>query len=185
MELFIVFSANNSLLSRAIKHYTKETYNHVSLSLDKSLNETYSFGRKKITNPLIGGFVQENFWDPFFLTSECAIYSIEVTDVELERVTEHLQYFKENEHYFQYNFLGLLALSIEFNLKRDYAYFCSEFIATILQNAGIIDFEKATHFVTPVDLLSGTTLKKEYEGKMIDYLSLAKKEVSQPQFSIA
>ena len=69
MEIFLVYSANNSLLSKAIQCYTKETYNHVSIALDKDLNNTYSFGRKKMSNPLIGGFVKEDFWDPFFFTS--------------------------------------------------------------------------------------------------------------------
>lgn len=171
MEVFLVYSANQSFLSKAIKIYTKETYNHVSIAFDKQLNQTYSFGRKKITNPLIGGFVQENFWDPFFLTSNCAIYSLEITQEQYQSMTKVIAYFDSNRQLFQYNFLGLLALSLKLNFEREHAFFCSEFIATLLSESNVTSFKKKHHFVTPKDILELNALEKIYEGQVIQYLA--------------
>ncbi|MGF2054235.1 hypothetical protein [Vagococcus fluvialis] len=178
MEIFLVYSANKSLLSKAIQCYTKEAYNHVSLALDKELINTYSFGRKKMSNPLIGGFVKEDFWDPFFFTSECAIYSLDVSPEEYEKITSLLNYFEKNKALYKYNFIGLLALSLEYNLEREHAYFCSEFIATILTESNVGVFEKDNQFIKPQDLLSLNRLEKVYEGQIIDYLTSSK--LSQP-----
>lgn len=170
MEVFLIYSANQSFLSKAIKCYTKETYNHVSIALDKELNQTYSFGRKKITNPLIGGFVQEDFWDPFFLTSECAIYSLKITQEQYQSMIKEIDYFEVNKQLFQYNFLGLLALSLKLNFEREHAFFCSEFIATLLSKSKVTNFQKKHHFVTPKDILELRELEKIYEGQVINYL---------------
>lgn len=184
MEVFLVYSANKSLLSKAIQCYTKETYNHVSLALDENLNDTYSFGRKKMSNPLIGGFVKEDFWDPFFFSSECAIYSLEVSADEYEQIIATLTYFEKNKALFKYNFLGLVALSLEYNLEREYAYFCSEFIATILTQSNVAAFNKENQFIKPQDLLALLKVKKVYEGQMLNYLT-AKNITEELQVSIA
>lgn len=171
MEVFLVYSANKSLLSKMIQFYTKETYNHVSISLDKELVSTYSFGRKKMSNPLIGGFVQEDFWDPFFLTSECAIYSLDITEKEYNKLLSLIEFFEKNKALFKYNFIGLLALSLQYNLERENAYFCSEFIATLLSESNVTSFDKENQFITPQDLLELHGLEKIYEGDMFHYLT--------------
>ena len=58
-KIYIVLSQTGTWFSRAIKFFTKDPYNHASISLDKELNHMYSFGRKKVNNPLRGGFVRE------------------------------------------------------------------------------------------------------------------------------
>lgn len=169
MKVFLVYSATNSLLSKSIKCYTKETYNHVSLAFDEHLDQIYSFGRKKITNPLIGGFVKENFGDPFFLMSDCLIYSLEVSDDQYNKMLDLIQYFEKNQQLFQYNFLGLLALSINYEFKRENAYFCSEFVATILEECNVVSFNKKRQFITPKNLLDIQNLEKVFEGRVADY----------------
>lgn len=170
MEIFLIYSANNSFLSKAIKCYTKEKYNHVSLALDVNLKDTYSFGRKKMNNPLIGGFVKEDFHDSFFLTSHCLIYSLEITENEYLQLQKNISYFETNKQHFQYNLLGLVALSMEYCLERENAYFCSEFVATLLTESKIVTFQKKNQLITPHDLLAIDNLTKIYEGQMINYL---------------
>ncbi|MEG0255699.1 hypothetical protein [Vagococcus sp.] len=180
MKVFLVYSATNSLLSKSIKCYTKETYNHVSIAFDENLDQTYSFGRKKIANPLIGGFVKENFWDPFFLTSECLIYSLDVSVEQYEKMLEIVYYFDQNKQLFQYNFLGLIALSFNYDFKRENAYFCSEFVATLLNESNVTTFDKKIQFITPKDLLEIQHLEKIFEGQVVNYLSEDKTITNRP-----
>ena len=58
--IFLVVSDTGTILTRLIKAYTKTPYNHASISFDAELSEVYSFGRKTVYNPFIGGFVKED-----------------------------------------------------------------------------------------------------------------------------
>ena len=57
--IYIVVTQTGTVLSRILKIVTKAEYNHVSISLDPSLDQMYSFGRKNAYNPIWGGMVQE------------------------------------------------------------------------------------------------------------------------------
>lgn len=177
MKIYLVFSATDSLLSKLIGMYTQQRYNHVSIAFDSELKNVYSFGRKKISNPLIGGFVKEDFYDPFFLCSQTAIYSLTVTPEELNALQAAILYFEEHQHQLAYNFIGLLTLALNFNFERQNAYFCSQFVATILKEAQVKEFEKQTHFIKPMDLLDELPLEFIYEGTVVDYLNFEEKEI--------
>lgn len=58
-KIYIVLTHTGTYLSRFIRFYTKATYSHVSLGLDRNLNELYSFGRKYPYIAIIGRFVRE------------------------------------------------------------------------------------------------------------------------------
>ena len=58
-NIYIVLSQTGTMFSRALKFVTRAKYNHVSISLNESLDTMYSFGRLNAYNPFIGGFVEE------------------------------------------------------------------------------------------------------------------------------
>ena len=58
-KIYIILTHTGTTLSKIIKNYTKDEFSHVSISLDKDLNEMYSFGRLNPYNPFWGGFVHE------------------------------------------------------------------------------------------------------------------------------
>lgn len=68
-NVYIVLSQTGTIFSRAIRLYTRDQYNHASMSFDSKLLVMYSFGRRKRYNLLDSGFVIENFargMDPLF-----------------------------------------------------------------------------------------------------------------------
>ena len=50
-KIYIVLTHSGTALSKIIKGFTKDEFSHVSISLDKELNEMYSFGRLNPYNP--------------------------------------------------------------------------------------------------------------------------------------
>lgn len=58
-KIYIIMSFTGTILSRIIKMYEHDKYCHVSISLDKKLNQMYSFGRLNPYNTFIGGLVHE------------------------------------------------------------------------------------------------------------------------------
>ena len=53
-QIYILLSHSGSILSKLINIYTRKSYTHVSLGLDKDLKELYSFGRLRPYNPVLG-----------------------------------------------------------------------------------------------------------------------------------
>ncbi|MEM5591749.1 hypothetical protein AAHH67_08270 [Niallia circulans] len=67
-KVYIILTDTGTLFTRCIKFFTRKPHNHASISFDPQLNEVYSFGRRKPSNPFIGGFVKENVQHSFFET---------------------------------------------------------------------------------------------------------------------
>lgn len=170
-QIYIVLSDTGTLFTRLIKLYTKKPYNHASISFDHHLEETYSFGRKSAGNPFIGGFVKENTQGSLFNQADCAIYSCTVTNIQMKRMKHYVHRIEANKHLYKYNFLGLFALLINKQIKRDRAFFCSQFVATLLDRCDVIHFDKPLTFVTPYDLQAAPKVKLIYQGKLAEYLN--------------
>jgi hypothetical protein len=166
-EIFIILSNTGTLFSRAIGMYTKAAYNHTSIGFDRELNELYSFGRKKPKNPLIAGFVRENL--RYFPNTRCCIYRLEVDDIEYSELRKEIERFEFEKERYRYNFIGLFGIVINYPIKRDYHYFCSQFVATVLDSSGTCSFQKDIGLVTPSDFHYINKASLVYEGSLSDY----------------
>lgn len=170
--IYILLTHIGSLLSRCIYVYTREPYTHVSISLDKNLNELYSFGRIRPSNPIIGGFVKEDVVNGTyarFPETRCALYSLKVNDIQYKRLKKELNKFRMNEDKYSYNLLGLFGIMLRVPVERKYNYFCSQFVATLLYNSGIFIVHKHAALVCPEDFRECKKLKLIYEGKLKEY----------------
>lgn len=170
--VYIMLSDTGTVLSNLIKKYTKAPYNHASLSFDLELKEMYSFGRKKPTNPLYGGFVKENILTGTyskFKETTCVIYKLEITERELEKMKRILDVFIRNDNKFLYNILGVIGVSLKEPVEFSNSYFCSQFVAEILSRSGIELWDKLSVMVTPDDFRNNERLELIYEGKLFDY----------------
>ncbi|MED3551735.1 hypothetical protein [Cytobacillus praedii] len=168
-NVFILLTNTDSVLTKLIKLYTKKPYNHASIAFDSDLSEVYSFGRKTARNPFIGGFVKEDVTAGLFKQADCAIYSFTVTEVQFQRMNHYLQTFKTQRHVYRYNFIGLFGVIFNKPITRTKAFFCSQFVASILEECDILHFEKPLSLITPADFQEVCTFQLVYEGKLMDY----------------
>lgn len=171
MKLYLVLMSTSSMLSRAIKMYTRAPYNHSSIALNRNLSSTYSFGRRKIWNPLLGGFVREEMTHNFFMKSQCAVYECELTKEQYEIINDKIKYFKDNRRDYRYNFMGLFAIALKYEYKRPRAYFCSQFVGELLEDSGVCSLPKSKYLITPEDLSEIDCFTKVYHGTVEGYLS--------------
>ena len=170
--IYILLTHSGSLLSKCINVYTKEPYTHVSIALDINLNELYSFGRLKPTNPLFAGFVKEDIVNGTyarFPNTKCALYSLSIDDIQYHRLKKELYKFKLNEDKYGYNLLGLFGVILNYPIKRKYNYFCSQFVATLLKNSGIYLIYKPAALISPRDFRKCKELSLIYEGRLKSY----------------
>jgi len=170
MKIYIVLTDTGSMLTKAIKMYTKKPYNHISIAFDEDLTEIYSFGRKIPSNPFIGGFVKENLDTQIFKDAGCAVYSFEVTKQQYNQMLHKVHEFESEKDLYRYNFIGLLTAMAHLEIHRKYAYFCSQFVATILQEGDIYVCDKPTCFTSPYDIQEYHQMELVYEGVLQEYL---------------
>ncbi|MEH7113821.1 hypothetical protein V7124_15720 [Neobacillus niacini] len=168
-KVYILLTNTGSFLTKLIKLYTKKPYNHASIAFDEDLSEVYSFGRKTVRNPFIGGFVQENVRAGLFKQADCAIYSFTVTEGQLQRMNHYLRKIEAQKKEYRYNFLGLFGFMFNTPINRKKAFFCSQFVASVLKEGNILHFEKPLPLISPHDLQKISTFQFEYEGKLKDY----------------
>lgn len=165
-HIYLLFTNTGTLLTKAIGLYTKAEYNHVSLALDLSLNEIYSFGRKYFRNPFLGGFVKESRQEKLFQKADCSIYAYPINSRQSKQLQETIALFMSKKETYHYNLLGLFGVLLNKPIQRPNAYFCSQFVAYILTEAGIVSFDKPFGLITPQDIQQTPGLISIYQGKL-------------------
>ncbi|WML44307.1 hypothetical protein [Neobacillus sp. PS3-40] len=170
MKVYVLLTDTGTILTKIIKLFTKEQHNHASISFDDNLNSVYSFGRKRSRNPFVGGFVRENVHEGLFRDANCAIYSYSISEIQFEKMTKKIREIEENKQNYKYNFLGLFAVAINKEVERKNAFFCSHFVAFILEESGVpVKKQKPLSLVTPHDIKETFSLNLVYEGKLAFY----------------
>lgn len=168
-KVYILLTDTGSVLTKLIKLYTKKPYNHASIAFDSNLSEVYSFGRKHSDNPFVGGFVKEDVTSNLFLRADCVIYSFTVDEEQYNHMKLYIEQFKEQEDEYKYNFLGLFGVMLNKPVEKDKAYFCSQFVASVLEQSKNIEFEKSLALIAPHDLQNVPEFEFVYEGNLNDY----------------
>lgn len=171
-SVFILLTNTGTLFTKMIKSYTRAPYNHASISFNRELSELYSFGRKKPGNPLNGGFVREDIKTGTFSkypNTTCVIYELQVSEREVEKMKRVLQLFIKQRNKYLYNILGVIGIALKEPVEFSNSYFCSQFVAEILERSGIKLWNKLPALVTPNDFRQSNRLHLIYEGKLSDY----------------
>lgn len=170
-SIYVILMNTGTLLSRTIKLITRYEYSHVVLSLDDSYTKLYSFGRKHIYNFLNAGLVTYGIESEFFKkykNTRCIIYELKVNEEKYNKLKLVLEDYEKNMNMYHYDIKGLLIRYFYTNARsRDNYYVCSQFVATVLQTAGICNFDKPLKLVKPYDFNSIPDLEKVYEGKLL------------------
>jgi hypothetical protein len=181
-KVYILLTDTGSVLTRLIKLYTKKPLNHASIVLDDHFSQVYSFGRKKPSNPFFGGFVQENIRGGLFRDADCAIFCCTLNEQQFLQLKNKIKVMEENRHAYKYNFIGLFAVMLNKEFNRKNAFFCSHFVADLLQESGVpINRQKPLSLITPHDIKESPSLEFLYEGKLSSYVNEPASQREKPQ----
>ena len=173
-KIYLLFVCTPSIVSRAIKRYTNDSYTHVAISVDPDMKEFYSFARRYSYSPLPAGFVMESLDNNFYRRnpkSQCKILSIDVTEEQYAAVKRKLKFMYENRYEYKYNLVGLLLYSQNINFQRKNHRFCSEFVSEVLKENNILSSPKNPQQMRPIELMNIENSIDVYEGTVMNYSS--------------
>lgn len=178
-KIYIILSNTGTLFSKAIGMYTKKDLNHASIAFDEELTEMYSFGRKSSHNPFNGGFIKENPVKGLFQRATCAIYECDVTTSEYMRMKNKISQMEQHKQLYKYNLIGLVLVAMNIEMERKHAFFCSQFVATIMKECPSSRFQVAPPLAQPHHFEQLPTLNLKYKGNLQTYVS-SKREIEKP-----
>ena len=166
-EAFLILSRTGTLPSNVIALFTRKKYSHVSISFDKTLNQMYSFGRLNPEKMLPAGFIEESIYDGVFAMfpkSKCLVYKLNITEEQYNNLQIEIHKFIQNQPKYKYSVKGAILAYSNKPYKKDYYYFCSQFVSEILINSGIFKTDKLPELIKPMDLLDIDNKTFIYEG---------------------
>lgn len=168
-DLYVLFSRSDTWFSEVIYRLSPGEFTHAALALDRDLRFLYSFGRFYPNFPLPAGFVTENVHTGIYGrcgASVCRVYRVPVSEEGYRRTVKILNYMQSNAGYYHYNLFGVALCAVKISHKRKARFFCSQFVAELLQRAGAVTLQKPAHMMRPADLLDLPELELIYEGPL-------------------
>ncbi len=170
-NIYIVLSQTGTFPSRMIRLITRAEFNHASISVKKDLSDMYSFGRLNPYNPFWAGFVREHptkgTFKRFPNTKACVL-EVSVSEKKYQELTKALEEMAAEHEKYHYNYVGLVLASCNIRRKKEYCYFCSEFVGELLVKHGIVPQEALPEIVRPMNFID-LPFQQIYRGKLLDY----------------
>lgn len=137
--LSVLFVNYEDFWSKVVYYVLGRGYGHASIGVDQNgvdqNDEVYwSFNFK--------GFRREKPKKNEAIVSKSVCYKLSVTKEEYDKVVEMIEEFQSRRFEWKYNLAGLLLSRINIKRQKKNHYFCSEFVAEMLQRANIVEFNK-------------------------------------------
>lgn len=178
--VYVVLFYSGAALGKLIKAAAGPHFSHAAISFTEDLTEMYSFGRKSGLN--VEAFVVDSIENEAYQRpdTQYAIYMVPATAEQYDRMKERIQWFIKNAAKFKYNFSGLFKNYLGISDNPKYRYFCSQFVADILN---VADPSKPyfadPSLVTPENFIYTTFAQYVVSGPLSEFDPNHVKKISQ------
>ena len=170
-KIYIIISQTGTMLSKIIRLYTGDKYNHASIALDSELNQMYSFGRVNPYNPVLGGFVKESPTSGTFkrfYNTNVAIMELSIPAEKYLAIKQELEEMYDRKQDYHYNYKGLFLAMFNRPRHKIGCFYCSEFVYEFCRNFGI-ELGVNGKVIRPMDLFNIPGGRLIYEGNLNVY----------------
>jgi len=167
--VYILLTRSQTWFSRLIHFATDDAFTHASIGLEGPRGPFYSFARRNPALALPAGLVEERAGSGFFSRHPCipcALYALEVSEEVYEALGRRVKGMYERRGEYRYNLLGAVACFFRRPLSRRGHYFCSEFVAEVLEEAGAAELPCPPALTRPMDLCRLERLRPVLRGQV-------------------
>ncbi len=170
-QVYVLLAKTKTVTSRIVHTFTHGTYTHASLALTPETDRFYSYARRRLYNFLIGGVMVEDilsFVFARFPECNCALFEIDVSDEDYERIKAQVDFCMDNYDRAKYSLLGAPLMRLGIVWRRKLRFTCSQFVAVCLSKAEGITLPKDPYLMFPHDFPNIQGIRKIYDGKIKD-----------------
>lgn len=169
--VFLIFSTADDLTSKVIRGFTHSEYSHVCICIDPDFSQIVEFAPRNWDNQgkLYFTGMQVNSYKSWKYRNDVqqlAIYVDWVSLLSFEKIKKRIEYFIDRVDETKYDMFGAsiaFALKLTNRVKDSMTWFCSEFVAEIL-NTDKKRFSGDLRFKAPSDVLKENKFQKIWEG---------------------
>ncbi len=148
--------------SKVITALTGCSYPHASVGFDDDINTFYSFVSRGFIVEKISRYIK-----PGRAPYSCQLYTLEVSEKVYLRIKELISYFVKYKPYLGYSRLGMVLSLVGIPYKPSpLKYFCSQFVAEVLERAGAVRLKKKSRKYFSNDLKALPGMKLSFQGNM-------------------
>lgn len=151
--------------------HTQFDYTHASIGLEEDLNTFYSFMHKGFIVEKATRYLKPNR-EPF----PCALYEIEVSRKTYRRVKKLLLAYHARKKFLQYTHFSLFWCFLHIPWRLPNRYFCTMFVAEVLQRGNVVHLPKHCAICLPKDFHNLKETQLVFTGDMqsfVDHYQLA------------
>ena len=177
-SIFILLTKSDTYISKIIKLTTSDTYTHVSISFDESLQPLYSFSRKFVNLPLPAGLRSEPLTKGFYKKYDyipCALYELQVEDDVYNAARQEVAQMMVEAPRYRFSVIGLVLCRLGIPFHRQRHYFCSQFVSEILNQSNALPLPKDPSLMRPNDYTKLPGLTCLFEGQL--YMLVEQKKI--------
>ena len=171
-SIYLILTRSTSVASTLIGHYTDEPYTHVSIAFEPASRVMYSFARRYARLPLPAGLVEEHTDSGFYRIQgniPCAVLRLDVEKSVYYRARARVDAMLVRRREYRYSLLGLLMCKLGIPLEIPGYYFCSQFVAEILEKTCGVDLPCPASLMHPADYLDMDCFRCEFCGGLQDF----------------
>lgn len=163
-RLLIMLTGFHDAGARLIGLMTRSRYTHASIGLEEDPGTFYSFCTKGFREEHPKGLLKKEH-APF----PCMVYALDVHDGAYRMAKRMIEGFRADRGLYRYSFIGvvLALLHIPFRIGR--RFFCSQFVADILERSGAMPLRKLSCLCMPGDFQRMTGLSLFFSGTIQGY----------------
>ena len=179
--LYLVVSHSGTFISNVVRLVTRDKYSHVSISLNDSLTEMYSFGRKTAYNPFVGRYVKQSRFSGMFKRfskTNVAVIKVDVPEQIYNDIKNDLEQMYVNREQYKYNYRGLFLAAFGYKKQRKNRFYCSEFMHYLFVKHSFPSYYDTKKVVKPVHFLKTPGGELIYEGKLTEYPTINNEDIS-------
>ncbi len=142
METVTIFMTKyEDILSRFLYYISGRGYTHVAICFDSELQEYYTFNYK--------GFRREHPFSRRREYGKSICYKLQVPKEQYERLKWLIREMEQEDVEWKYSLLGVVLCILRIKHKFDNSYFCSQFVAELLEKSEIILWKKHSSLYLP------------------------------------
>lgn len=139
--VYILLTRTDTLFARLLHGMGGNRYTHASLALDRDLGRMYSFARRYEPFMLPGGFIRENIHAGVFGRcggADSLLLELPVSRATYEAIERQMTVMASAGSCWDYDVLGLALAGLGIPHVRPGKYFCSQFVADVLERTGAL-----------------------------------------------
>ena len=161
--VYILLTRSGTRFYRLIHIATRDDYTHATIGQDGPAGPFYSFARKHERFALPAGLVKERVTDRR-RADPCCLYELRVSEETYALLRRRLSGMYARREEYRYNLLGALSCGLNLPLVRRRHYFCSQFVAGLLEDSGAARLPKPPALLRPADFQAVRGLRPVHRG---------------------